>query len=125
MVKFIIMDKCVLICDDDADILEVTKTILQLRGYKVETLMNCDDLLAKVEVIKPSVILMDLWIPDIGGGEATKLLKSNPATKHIPVVIFSANNDIEKVARNAGANGYLRKPFEIADLEKIIEEHIQ
>lgn len=118
------MDKCVLICDDDADILEVTKTILQLRGYNVETLMNCDDLINKVEEMKPSVILMDLWIPDIGGGEATRLLKSNAATKDIPVVIFSANNDIEKVALNAGANDYLRKPFEISDLEKIIEKHV-
>lgn len=118
------MDNCVLICDDDADILEVTKTILQLKGYHVETLMNCDDLVSKVEAMKPSVILMDLWIPDIGGGEATRLLKSNPATKDIPVVIFSANNDIEKVAMNAGANDYLRKPFEISDLEKVIERHL-
>jgi CheY-like chemotaxis protein len=118
-----LMEICVLICDDDADILEVTKTILQLRGYKVETLMNCDDLISKVETIKPSVILMDLWIPDIGGGEATRQLKANSSTSHIPVVIFSANNDIEKVAVNAGANDFLRKPFEISDLERIIEKH--
>ena len=117
------MEKKVLICDDDADILEVTKTILTLRGYHVETMMNTDDLVNKVEEIKPSVILMDLWIPDIGGGEATKQLKLNEATSKIPVIIFSANNDIEKVALNAGANGYLRKPFEIADLERIIAQH--
>lgn len=117
------MGKRVLICDDDADILEVTKTILMLRGYEVETMMNTDDLINRVETMKPSVILMDLWIPDIGGGEATRQLKENEATKDIPVIIFSANNDIEKVAINAGANGYLRKPFEISDLERIIAQH--
>lgn len=117
------IDKTVLICDDDADILEVTKTILLLRGYRVETIMNTDDLIGKVETIKPSVILMDLWIPDIGGSEATRQLKENVSTSHIPVIIFSANNDIEKVANSAGANGFLRKPFEIADLERIIARH--
>jgi two-component system cell cycle response regulator DivK len=118
------MEKTVLICDDDADILEVTKTILSLRGYTVETMMNTDDLIPKVESLKPSVILMDLWIPDIGGSEATRQLKANPNTNHIPVIIFSANNDIEKVAASVGANGFLRKPFEIADLERIIGSHI-
>jgi CheY-like chemotaxis protein len=117
------MEKSVLICDDDADILEVTKTILSLRGYRVETMMNTDDLVNRVKEFMPDVILMDLWIPDIGGGEATKLLKADAETSNVPVIIFSANNDIEKVAKNAGANDYLRKPFEIADLEQIIAKH--
>lgn len=118
------MSKRVLICDDDADILEVTKTILMLRGYEVETLMNTDDLLNKVKTIGPAVILMDLWIPDIGGSEATKQLKNDEMTANIPIIIFSANNDIEKVALGAGANDYLRKPFEIADLERVISKYI-
>jgi CheY-like chemotaxis protein len=117
------MGEKVLICDDDPDILEVTKTILTIRGYDVETYMNTDDLLSKVKALQPSVILMDLWIPDIGGEKVTQQLKADPATSHIPVIIFSANNDIEKVAASAGANGFLRKPFEIAELERIISVH--
>lgn len=118
-------ERCVLICDDDPDILEVSKIILELRGHKVETLKNCDNILSKVETIKPDIILMDLWIPDIGGEEATKLLKNNATTRHIPIIIFSANNDIEKIAKVSGADNFLCKPFEIKDLESIIESTLR
>jgi DNA-binding response OmpR family regulator len=121
------MKKCVLICDDDQDILEVTREILILRGYKVETL-NCltpEEFKEKIEKINPDVILMDLWIPDIGGEQATRELKANAATKGIPVIMFSANNDIEKVAQKSGAEDFLPKPYDIAQLESIIKKNIR
>ena len=117
-------NKCVLICDDDEDILEVTKTILSMRGYHVETINNCDNLLEVVKKVQPDIILMDLRIPEIGGEEATRILKSTDYSKDIPVFIFSANNDIERAAANAGADGFLRKHFEIKALEDIIEHHV-
>ena len=118
------MNECVLICDDDIDILEVTKIILQMKGYRVETLNNSDDLFRKISVIRPDIILMDLWIPEIGGEKAIMKLKENEETKDIPVIIFSANNDISIIAQKVGAKGYLCKPFEIKDLEEIIEKNI-
>jgi CheY-like chemotaxis protein len=116
--------KKVLICDDDPDILEVTRTILLLKGYNVETMMTTEGLFPKVAEFKPDLILMDLWIPETGGEKATRDLKGNPSTEEIPVVLFSANNDIDKVAKSTGANGYLRKPFEIEQLEKVIASNI-
>lgn len=115
------MSKNVMICDDDVDILEVTAIILQQKGYKVSTYTDCNDIFARIETNKPDVILMDLWIPEMGGANVTMLLKSSDKTKEIPVVIFSANNDIEKVAMDAGADGYLKKPFDIKTLENTIE----
>lgn len=117
-------NKCVLICDDDEDILEVTKTILSMKGYKVETLNSCDNLMPTVKDIQPDIILMDLRIPEIGGEEATRQLKAADYSKDIPVFIFSANNDIERAAAAAGADGFLRKPFEIKALEDIIESQV-
>lgn len=117
--------KRVLICDDDPDILEVTKTILILKGYEVQTMTTTEGLFQKVAAFNPDLILMDLWIPETGGEKATRDLKSDPNTENIPVIIFSANNDIDKVAKNAGANGFLRKPFEIGQMEKVIESNIR
>lgn len=121
------MNNCVLICDDDQDILEVTREILTLRGYRVETLncLNPEDFISHIESIKPNVILMDLWIPEIGGEEATRALKANPATRDIPVIMFSANNDIEKVAQKSGAEDFLPKPYDISTLESIILRNIK
>jgi CheY-like chemotaxis protein len=117
------MKKRILICDDDEDILEVSKIILK-NHYDIETLTHCNDIFNHVIHIKPDLIFMDLWIPDMGGEAVTQLLKSSERTSSIPLIIFSANNDIEKVAEGVGANGFLRKPFDIDNLINKIKEYL-
>jgi CheY-like chemotaxis protein len=114
----------VLICDDDQDILEVTRTVLELKGFHVNTLSDCNDIVQVVNSLRPGLILMDLWIPDVGGAMATRLLKSEEDTRNIPVVLFSANNNIEKVAVECGADDFLRKPYDIKDLENKVEQFL-
>ena len=69
----------------------------------------------------PDVILMDNWIPDTGGIIATQALKNNDSLKSIPVVYFSANSDIQLLAKQAGAEAYIAKPFDLEDMERIID----
>lgn len=68
----------------------------------------------------PDVILMDNWIPDDGGIIATQKLKQNESLKGIPIIYFSANSDIELLATHAGAETYLAKPFDLEELERVI-----
>jgi two-component system cell cycle response regulator DivK len=112
--------KQVIIFDDDEDILSICTYILEEKGWQVHTFTNCNDILDKVAAIEPDVILMDNWIPDIGGMMATQILKADSRFKGIPVIYFSANNDIHTLASNAGADSHLAKPFDIDDLEKVI-----
>lgn len=114
----------ILICDDDPDILEVTRTILELRGFDVSTINHCNNIVDVVTGIKPSLILMDLWIPEEGGAVATRLLKAEERTRNIPVILFSANNNIERVAAECGADDFLRKPYDLKELEDKVEQHI-
>lgn len=72
------MDKCILICDDDTDILSICTYILEERNWEVHTKTNCVDITEVVRSIKPSVILMDNWLPDTGGILATKSIKADP-----------------------------------------------
>ena len=81
---------------------------------------NCKELITDIESYKPDVILMDNWLPDIGGIKAIQLIKSIEHLKQIPVVLFSANSQVEELAKEAGADYLLQKPFELDDLEKII-----
>jgi len=118
------MSRSVLICDDDEDILEVTKLILTMKNYTVHTLSDSNNLIEKVEKINPAIILMDLNIPETGGEKATGDLKKNFATQHIPVLIFSANPEISNIAIRAGADGFLSKPFDINTLEATINKFI-
>lgn len=114
------MPKRILICDDDSDILSICQFILEEMGLEVHTRTDCNNILSIVGEVKPDVILMDNWIPDTGGIIATRMIKQHPLYKKIPVIYFSANTDIKLLARDAGADSYLAKPFDISDLEKAI-----
>ncbi len=114
------MKKCILIFDDDIEILTVSKIILEHNNYRVETRVCCDDIIKDVAEVNPDMILMDLRIPKIGGEQATRLAKSEKETKNIPIIIFSANTEIEQVCERANANGFLKKPFEVSELLDIV-----
>src|ERR1700749_1684454 len=116
--------KRIIIFDDDEDILSICSYILEEQGWQVSTFSDCNDIIDRVAEINPSVILMDNWIPDMGGIIATQLLKNDERFKHIPVIYFSANNDIQTLASNAGADSFLAKPFDIDELEKVINRVI-
>ncbi|MFD1629298.1 response regulator [Pseudopedobacter beijingensis] len=116
--------KTILIFDDDVNILELCSIVLSESGYHVEISETSHDIIEKVAKTSPDVILMDNWIPDIGGIKATQLLKNDPQFHHIPVIYFSANNDIHILAETAGADAYLSKPFDLNDLENIVSEII-
>lgn len=117
--------KRVLVFDDDKDILEICKIILDEAGYEILTSENARDIENQVAAFNPDLILMDNWLPDLGGIVATKTIKNNPLLKQIPVIYFSANTDIAKLANQAGADSYLAKPFDITELEEIVEKHVR
>ncbi len=114
------LTKRVVIFDDDEDILSICSYILEEQGWEVHTFTDCNNITEKVSSISPDVILMDNWIPDSGGIIATQTLKKDDELRNIPVVYFSANSDIQLLADHAGAETYLAKPFDLEELEKVI-----
>lgn len=117
-------DKCILIYEDDPEILLLCRTILIKNKYRVETQSKCEDVLADIDRFQPNLILMDLWIPEIGGEKATSIIKENPTTHHIPVLLFSANSNIKEICKKINADGCVEKPFDINTLKEKIEQAI-
>jgi CheY-like chemotaxis protein len=113
-------EKKIVIFDDDEDILSICSFILEEQGWTVHAFTECNNIVEKVSAILPNVILMDNWIPDDGGIIATQALKKDEKLKSIPVIYFSANSDIELLANHAGAETYLAKPFDLEELERVI-----
>jgi len=112
----------ILICDDDLDMLYICRFILENKGHTVFTSTHCNDIISIVEQAQPHVIIMDNWIPDIGGIVASQTIRAHHTHKNIPIIYFSANKDVELLAQQAGANTFLKKPFNIEDLERIVQE---
>lgn len=109
-----------MIFDDDKDILSICTFIFKRLGWDVCSSENCINILEKVSQEKPDVILMDNWIPEEGGIVATKLLKGSDELKSIPVIYFSANRDVESLASQAGADAYIKKPFDLKEFEQMV-----
>ena len=118
------MTKKVFIFDDNTDILDLCTLILEDAGYEIKTSATSNNIVEQVSAYMPDLIFMDNWLPDVGGIDATQALKKHPDLKHIPVIYFSANNDVSMLAEKAGADSYLSKPFDIQALEEMVNSHI-
>lgn len=114
--------KRVLVCDDDKEILEVLDLILRGAGWEVTTSEHVNGIIELIANSNPSVIVMDNWIPDTGGIIATQHIKSHPVYRSIPVVYSTANDNINQLAKQAGADLAIGKPFDLADFEQIMEQ---
>ncbi|MDQ8005400.1 MAG: response regulator [Pedobacter sp.] len=108
--------KIVAVFDDDRDLLDIYSYLLEEDGYEVVLYSNCNDVVAKMKELLPNIILMDNWIPVMGGVAAIEEIRKEEELRHIPIILVSANNDVEKLAEKAGADGAIAKPFEFSDL---------
>jgi CheY-like chemotaxis protein len=119
------MKKRVLIFDDDEAILVVCAIVLETNGFETVTQSNCEDILQKVDQCAPDVILMDNKIPPLGGVRASRVIRSSPDHARLPIVFFSANQEVAKLAAEAGADQYIEKPFDLDALIAVLRRAIQ
>jgi DNA-binding response OmpR family regulator len=108
----------VLIADDDADILELLRTVLERAGYGAIAAPDGEEALKLARERLPRACILDVVMPGLGGLDVLRALRSETATAHIPVLMLSAsvqNPDVE-AALKAGANDYLTKPFSYTEL---------
>ncbi|AZA50297.1 response regulator [Chryseobacterium carnipullorum] len=112
--------KKILVFDDEKTILDVFTIIFAENGYEVEISETSHDILERVESFQPDLILMDNWIPNIGGIQALKLLRKKEEYKNIPVIYISANSDISALAKKAEADDFIAKPFDLVALENLV-----
>ena len=115
--------KKVFIFDDNEELLELCTIILEDIGCQIHTSTTTNNVEQQVTEYGPDLIFMDNWLPDVSGVEATKQLKANKTLQHIPVIYFSANNNVEELATEAGADDFLAKPFDISAMENIVRKY--
>jgi DNA-binding response OmpR family regulator len=119
------MKRRVLIFDDDEAILEVCAIVLETNGFETVTQNNCEEILTKVDQCAPDVILLDNKIPPLGGVRAARVIRSSPGHSRLPIVFFSANQDVARLAAEAGADHYIEKPFDLDALVAVLRRAIR
>ena len=113
----------ILIVDDEPDSTILVQSILEHKGYKVATAYDGLSALDLIGSDRPDLILLDLLMPVMDGYEVCAKLKTEHATRAIPVIIFTAANNVSltRKALAIGADDYVVKPFEINTLIEKIE----
>jgi CheY-like chemotaxis protein len=116
----------VLLVEDEKNIILGVRTCLDAVGYHVEVVENGEAALEFVGRDKPDLILLDLLLPKIDGFEVLGVLKSDPATREIPVVVLTAKAGEEDRQRalELGANAYMTKPFRPQELWDILKKYL-
>jgi len=117
------MAKRILIIDDDPDILEILSLIFRGEGYEV-FLSNDGEETDHIDTINPDLILLDIRLgnPDKSGITICSMLKSQPSTRQLPIILVSAEKDIRAIAKGCGANAFISKPFDIRQISGKVKE---
>ena len=107
------MSSYILAVDDDEMTLRLVGATLSKAGYQVVTARNGQQAFQRISENKPSLVLLDVMMPDISGFEVCTRLRSSPATAHLPVMMLTALTTVEQKIKGfeAGADDYLPKPF--------------
>jgi CheY-like chemotaxis protein len=116
----------ILVADDDPDILSIVSMSLETQGYTVHKATNGREAVDLAREHHPDLILMDMMMPVVSGYEAVAELKADDGTRDIVIVGLSAKAMATDMARatDAGIDGYITKPFRIAQVLSVVESYL-
>lgn len=116
--------QAILVIDDDVDVRETLSDLLVDEGYRVTGVNNGREALDYLkEATRPSLILLDMMMPEMDGWQFRLELQKDPSLARIPVVILSAHGNVREAALALGAADYLRKPLQAESVLEIAERY--
>jgi CheY-like chemotaxis protein len=116
--------RTILIADDEAEVVDLVRLVLEWEGYEVLCVANGEQTLARVATDLPDLILLDMRMPKMSGLMALEELQKEPLTAAIPVIMLSVVTTYPEVrtALQCGAVAYLPKPFELEEMVRLVHD---
>ncbi len=118
----------ILVVDDDPSSLDIVRTYLEARGYQVVTAMDGKEALAKMEAVRPCLVLLDVMMPGMDGWEVARLIKNHPQFgRNVRIVMLTARSDFtdKQEGLRSGADDYIVKPIRLEDLGQRVERNLK
>lgn len=116
-----VSDQKILLVDDNPDLLQILQIILKGHGYQTVTAVNVEEAVAKIRIHNPCLILLDICLADQDGREFCQMLKLNPETEHIRVILMSGLDESLGLKNNVYGDDFMQKPFDYNDLISRVE----
>ena len=119
--------KKILIVDDEQDIVESLKFVLEGSNYTCYCAYNGEDGLNLAREIVPDLIILDVMMPRINGYKISRLLKFDKKYQNIPILIITARSQEEDklIGEETGANEYITKPFDLDEVLQIVQKYLE
>lgn len=120
------MQKTILIADDEPDIVETLKFLLESEGYRCLTAFDGEEALKLARDNLPSLIILDVMMPKINGYKVSRLLKFDVKYKDIPILMVTARTQEEDrlIGEETGADEYITKPFDINQMLERVQTRL-
>jgi len=120
------MSKTILIVEDEPKNMKLLRDLLQRFGYEILEASDGEEGVKSAGENIPNLVLMDIMMPKMDGLEATRIIKADAKTKHIPIIAltsYAMKGDRERTIE-AGCDGYIAKPVDILEVLKTIEHFL-
>jgi two-component system, cell cycle response regulator DivK len=120
------MSKCILVVEDQPDSRRIIRDMLASTEYEVIEAENGEEALAAIAKQRPDLILMDVQLPIMDGYTATRRIKADPVLRSIPIIAVTsfALDGEEKIAKAAGCDDYVPKPYSPRELLAKIHQYL-
>jgi DNA-binding response OmpR family regulator len=118
------MKKRIHVLEDDKDIAFIIEFLLKDEGYEIQVSSTFKELKSKLTDSIPDLFILDVMLPDGNGLDICKDLKTDAFTKHIPVILMSANVQNEALSEASSPDDYINKPFDLDYIETRIKRLI-
>ena len=117
----------VMVVDDDPNALDIVRTFLESKGYRVATAKDGNEALAQLEEVRPAIVLLDVMMPGMDGWEVARVIKNHPDFGRTRVVMLTARSDFadKHEGLRAGADDYIVKPIQLKELGERIELNLK
>jgi DNA-binding response OmpR family regulator len=113
----------ILIVDDDPDILDAVKMVLEMENYHTESISRGEEALYKAQTYNPDLILLDVLLSGTDGRKICRELKEDTSTKHIPIIMVSAHPNAHLSVAECRADSFIAKPFSVDHLLQVIKRY--
>jgi two-component system sensor histidine kinase/response regulator len=117
--------KKILIVDDEVDMLRILRRTLSIAGYSVIKTTNGKDAIIRAKKEHPNLIILDIAMPDMGGGETANILKNDPSTKDIPIIFLTCLLTKDEEEKDIGSSYFVAKPYDPDKLLKEVSKHLE
>jgi DNA-binding response OmpR family regulator len=118
------MKKRIHVLEDDKDIAFIIEFLLKDEGYEIQVSSTFKELKTKLKDSIPDLFILDVMLPDGNGLDICRDLKNDTFTKHIPVIVMSANVRSKELSESASPDDYISKPFDLDYIESRIKKLI-